>query len=136
MGIKVLGTPVDTILDTEDRDRFKQRLREIGEPFAESQACDSVGVAVKAAQKIGFPVILRAAFALGGLGSGFATNREELVELATKAFSYSSQVLVERSMKGWKEIEYEVVRDAYNNCITVCSLTRSTRNSFRGSPRT
>lgn len=122
LNIKVLGTPVEAILDTEDRDRFNSRLSEIGEPFAMSRACETIEQCHKAANEIGYPVILRAAFALGGLGSGFANNDEELESLATKAFSSSSQVLVERSMKGWKEVEYEVVRDAYDNCITVCNM--------------
>lgn len=122
LGIKVLGTPVEAILDTEDRERFNSRLTEISEPFAESRACNSVAGAVAAANEVGYPVILRAAFALGGLGSGFAHNDEETTALASKAFTTSSQVLVERSMRGWKEIEYEVVRDAYDNCITVCNM--------------
>jgi aspartate carbamoyltransferase len=122
LGIKVLGTPVEAILDTEDRDRFNARLAEINEPFADSRACDSVNDALLAAAAIGYPVILRAAFTLGGLGSGFASNDDELRQLASKAFSASSQVLVERSMKGWKEIEYEVVRDVNDNCITVCNM--------------
>lgn len=122
LGIKVLGTPVEAILDTEDRERFNARLAEIGEPFAVSSACSSVQESIKAANRIGYPVILRAAFALGGLGSGFANNDEQLYQLAEKAFSASSQVLVEKSMRGWKEIEYEVVRDASNNCITVCNM--------------
>jgi carbamoyl-phosphate synthase large subunit len=122
LGIRVLGTPVEAILDTEDRDRFNARLAEIGEPFAVSQACSSIEGALKAAKTIGYPVILRAAFALGGLGSGFANNDRELEQLARKAFATSSQVLIEQSMKGWKEIEYEVVRDAYDNCITVCNM--------------
>lgn len=122
MGVKVLGTPVEAILDTEDRERFNSRLAEIDEPFADSRACKSIEECVKAAEAVGYPVILRAAFALGGLGSGFAENSDELSALACKAFTSSSQVLVERSMKGWKEVEYEVVRDAYNNCITVCNM--------------
>lgn len=122
LDIEILGTSVETILDTEDRERFNERLAEINEPFALSQACATVEECVLAAKKIGYPVILRAAFALGGLGSGFANNREETEALASKALSASSQVLVERSMKGWKEIEYEVVRDASDNCITVCNM--------------
>lgn len=122
LNIKVLGTPVEAILDTEDRERFNARLSEIGEPFAKSEACESVDACLKAADEIGYPVIVRAAFALGGLGSGFADNGEELAALASRAFTSSSQVLVERSMRGWKEIEYEVVRDAYDNCITVCNM--------------
>lgn len=122
LNIKVLGTPVEAILDTEDRGRFNARLSEINEPFADSRACKTVEACLKAASEVEYPVILRAAFTLGGLGSGFANNPEELTALATKAFSSSSQVLVEKSMKGWKEVEYEVVRDAYNNCITVCNM--------------
>ncbi|GAB0492662.1 hypothetical protein MMPV_003930 [Pyropia vietnamensis] len=122
LGIRVLGTPMATIEDTEDRSRFNARLSEIGEPFANSRACETIDEALAAAEEVGYPVILRAAFALGGLGSGFANNASELRPLATKALSASSQVLVERSMKGWKEIEYEVVRDAEGNCVTVCNM--------------
>lgn len=122
LGIRVLGTPIEAILDTEDRERFNARLTEIDEPFAKSRACETIEGCLSAAEEIEYPVILRAAFALGGLGSGFANNASELTELASRAFSSSSQVLVERSMKGWKEIEYEVVRDAYDNCITVCNM--------------
>lgn len=122
LNIKVLGTPVEAILDTEDRERFNARLTEIGEPFADSRACETMDACIMAAEEVGYPVILRAAFALGGLGSGFANNSDELIALASRAFSSSSQVLVERSMKGWKEVEYEVVRDAYDNCITVCNM--------------
>ncbi|PXF48862.1 Protein PYR1-3 [Gracilariopsis chorda] len=122
LNIQVLGTPVETILDTEDRDRFNARLEEIGEPFADSRACETIEQCLKAAEEVGYPLILRAAFALGGLGSGFADNGDELAALASRAFTSSSQVLVEKSMKGWKEVEYEVVRDAYDNCITVCNM--------------
>ncbi|KAI0560717.1 Glutamine amidotransferase [Gracilaria domingensis] len=122
LGIKVLGTPVEAILDTEDRERFNSRLEEINEPFADSRACETIEECLKAADEVGYPVILRAAFALGGLGSGFADDAEQLAKLASRAFTSSSQVLVERSMKGWKEVEYEVVRDAYDNCITVCNM--------------
>lgn len=122
LGIKVLGTPIEAILDTEDRERFNARLAEIREPFAESRACETIEDCLKAAEEINYPVIIRAAFALGGLGSGFASNAAELSSLASRAFTASSQVLVERSMKGWKEVEYEVVRDAYDNCITVCNM--------------
>lgn len=122
LGIRVLGTPMATIEDTEDRSRFNARLSEIGEPFANSRACGTVDEALAAAEEVGYPIILRAAFALGGLGSGFANDCSELRPLATKALSASSQVLVERSMKGWKEIEYEVVRDAEGNCVTVCNM--------------
>lgn len=122
LSIKVLGTPVEAILDTEDRERFNARLSEIGEPFADSKACKTIEDCLRFAAEIGYPVIIRAAFALGGLGSGFANNEDDLFALASRAFTTSSQVLVERSMKGWKEVEYEVVRDAHDNCITVCNM--------------
>ena len=121
-GVKVLGTPVQAIIDTEDRERFVGKLDEIGVHTIRSQACDSVQAALEAAARLGYPVILRSAFALGGLGSGFCDEEEQLVRLAEKSFSFSPQVLVEKSLKGWKEIEYEVVRDAYDNCITVCNM--------------
>ncbi|GAA5908065.1 bifunctional carbamoylphosphate synthetase/aspartate transcarbamylase [Sporobolomyces salmoneus] len=122
LGVKVLGTPIETIIMTEDRELFANAMEEIGEKCAKSAAANSVEECLTAANDIGYPVIVRAAFALGGLGSGFAYNDKELVELCTKAFATSSQVLVERSMKGWKEIEYEVVRDCRDNCITVCNM--------------
>ena len=121
-GVKVLGTSVETILDTEDRELFKERLGEIGVKSARSQACLSLEEAVTAADEIGYPVIIRAAFALGGKGSGFARNAEELEPLLETAFAYSPQVLVEESLKGWKEIEYEVARDSDGNCVTVCNM--------------
>jgi len=121
-GVKVLGTPVQTIIDTEDRDLFVRRLDEIGVKTIRSQACSSIDEVRQAANELGFPVILRAAYALGGLGSGFCDNSEELQAQAEEAFSFSPQVLVEKSLKGWKEIEYEVVRDSYDNCITVCNM--------------
>ncbi|MCF0202526.1 MAG: carbamoyl-phosphate synthase (glutamine-hydrolyzing) large subunit [Bacteroidaceae bacterium] len=120
--LKVLGTPVKAIIDTEDRELFVERLDEISVKTIKSQACDNVGDARKAAKELGYPVIIRAAYALGGLGSGFCDNEEELNKLAEKAFAFSPQVLVEKSLKGWKEIEYEVVRDRYDNCITVCNM--------------
>ncbi len=120
--VKVLGTQVQTIMDTEDRDLFVKRLDEINVKTIKSQACESYEEAKAAAQELGYPLIVRAAYALGGLGSGFCDNDEELFELCEKAFSFSPQVLVEKSLKGWKEIEYEVVRDKYNNCITVCNM--------------
>ena len=120
--VKVLGTPVKAIIDTEDRDLFVKRLDEIGVKTIKSEACNSVEEVQKAAHELGFPVILRAAYALGGLGSGFCDNDEELLVQAEEAFSFSPQVLVEKSLKGWKEIEYEVVRDRFDNCITVCNM--------------
>lgn len=122
LGVKVLGTPIDTVITTEDRELFAQAMEEIGEKCARSEAVESVSEAIRAANEIGYPLIVRAAYALGGLGSGFADNEEELVALCNKAFATSPQVLVERSMKGWKEVEYEVVRDAFDNCITVCNM--------------
>ena len=121
-GVRVLGTPVQAIIDTEDRDLFVKRLDEIGVKTIRSEACSTVGEVQKAAHELGFPVILRAAYALGGLGSGFCDNEEQLMVQAEEAFSFSPQVLVEKSLKGWKEIEYEVVRDRYDNCITVCNM--------------
>ncbi len=120
--VRVLGTPVQAIMDTEDRELFVERLDEIGVKTIKSEACENIEQARKAAAELGYPVIIRAAYALGGLGSGFADNEEELNKLAEKAFSFSPQVLVEKSLKGWKEIEYEVVRDRYDNCITVCNM--------------
>ena len=121
-GVKVLGTPVQAIIDTEDRDLFVKRLDEIGVKTIKSEACNTVEEVQKAAHALGFPVILRAAYALGGLGSGFCDNEAELLTQAEEAFSFSPQVLVEKSLKGWKEIEYEVVRDRFDNCITVCNM--------------
>ena len=121
-GVKVLGTPVRAIMDTEDRELFVEKLNEINVKTIKSEACETIEQARQAAKDLGYPVILRAAYALGGLGSGFCDNEEELNRLAEKAFSFSPQVLVEKSLKGWKEIEYEVVRDRYDNCITVCNM--------------
>jgi carbamoyl-phosphate synthase/aspartate carbamoyltransferase/dihydroorotase len=121
-GVKVLGTSVETIIATEDREVFAAKLREIDEKIAPSIAARSVEQAMAAAEKIGFPVIIRAGFALGGLGSGFASNSEELLKLSKSAFASCEQILVEKSLKGWKEIEYEVVRDSFDNCITVCNM--------------
>ena len=120
--LKVLGTPVQAIMDTEDRELFVRKLDEIGVKTIKSEAVDTVEQAVEAANRLGFPVIVRAAYALGGLGSGFCDNEEELVALTEKALSFSPQVLVEKSLKGWKEVEYEVVRDRFDNCITVCNM--------------
>ena len=121
-GVRVLGTPVQAIIDTEDRDRFVSRLNEIGVQTIKSVACSTIEEVWQAAHELGFPVILRAAYALGGLGSGFCAADDELQAQAEEAFSFSPQVLVEKSLRGWKEIEYEVVRDKYDNCITVCNM--------------
>ena len=120
--VRVLGTPVQAIMDTEDRELFVEKLNEINVKTISSEACENIEQVRKAAATLGYPVIIRAAYALGGLGSGFANNEDELNKLAEKAFSFSPQVLVEKSLKGWKEIEYEVVRDRYDNCITVCNM--------------
>ena len=120
--VRVLGTPVQAIIDTEDRELFVEKLNEIDVKTIKSEACENIEQARHAAQTLGYPVIIRAAYALGGLGSGFCDNEEELNKLAEKAFAFSPQVLVEKSLKGWKEIEYEVVRDRYDNCITVCNM--------------
>jgi carbamoyl-phosphate synthase large subunit len=120
--VQVLGTPVQAIKDTEDRELFVKRLDEIGIKTIKSQAVETTADALAAAEKLGYPVIVRAAYALGGLGSGFCDNAEQLVALTEKAFSFSPQVLVEKSLKGWKEVEYEVVRDRFDNCITVCNM--------------
>ena len=120
--VKVLGTPVRAIMDTEDRELFVKKLDEIGVKTIKSEAVNSTADAIKAADELGYPVIVRAAYALGGLGSGFCDNEEELIALCEKALSFSPQVLVEKSLKGWKEVEYEVVRDRFDNCITVCNM--------------
>ena len=120
--VRVLGTPVRAIQETEDREIFADKLQEINVKTARSVAVNNVEEALKAAEDLGYPVILRAAYALGGLGSGFSSNAEELETLTNKAFSYSPQALIEESLKGWKEVEYEVVRDVYDNCITVCNM--------------
>lgn len=120
--LQVLGTPVQAIMDTEDRELFVKKLDEINVKTISSEACENIEAARNAAKRLGYPVILRAAYALGGLGSGFCDNEEELNKLAEKAFSFSPQVLVEKSLKGWKEIEFEVVRDRFDNCITVCNM--------------
>ncbi|WP_101690778.1 carbamoyl-phosphate synthase (glutamine-hydrolyzing) large subunit [Dysgonomonas massiliensis] len=120
--LRVLGTPIQAIMDTEDRDLFVKKLDEIDVKTIKSHAVGTIEDAVKAAEELGYPIIIRAAYALGGLGSGFCDNEQELRALAEKALAYSSQLLVEKSLKGWKEIEYEVVRDKYNNCMTVCNM--------------
>ena len=121
-GVEVLGTPVQAIMDTEDRDLFVKKLDQIDIKTIQSFAVSSTNEALEAAEKLGYPVIVRAAYALGGLGSGFCNNAKELKELSVKALNYSEQLLIEKSLKGWKEIEYEVVRDRYDNCITVCNI--------------
>ena len=121
-GLQVLGTPVQAIMDTEDRELLVEKLNEIGVKTISSEACETIEEARNAAARLGYPVILRAAYALGGLGSGFCDDEEQLNRLAEKAFSFSPQVLVEKSLKGWKEVEYEVVRDRFDNCITVCNM--------------
>ena len=120
--VQVLGTPVQAIMDTEDRELFVKKLDEIDVKTIKSEAVSTIDDAIRAAEQLGYPVIVRAAYALGGLGSGFCDDREQLVALTEKALSFSPQVLVEKSLKGWKEIEYEVVRDRFDNCITVCNM--------------
>jgi carbamoyl-phosphate synthase large subunit len=120
--VKVLGTPVQAIMDTEDRDLFVKKLNQIDVKTIKSYAVSTTNEALEAAEKLGYPVIVRAAYALGGLGSGFCNNEKELKELSVKALNYSDQLLIEKSLKGWKEIEYEVVRDRFDNCITVCNM--------------
>ena len=122
LGVKVLGTPIDTIITTEDRELFARSMESINAPCAKSKSANNLDEALEAVESIGYPVIIRAAYALGGLGSGFAEDKAQLVDLCGKAFAASPQILIERSMKGWKEIEYEVVRDAQDNCITVCNM--------------
>jgi carbamoyl-phosphate synthase (ammonia) len=120
--VQVLGTPISVVIDTEDRQKFSDKLNEINEKIAESYAVESIEDAVTAAKKIGYPLMIRSAFALGGLGSGICLDEAHLRDMASKALSVSPQILVEKSMKGWKEVEYEVVRDCYDNCITVCNM--------------
>ena len=120
--IKVLGTPIDTIKDTEDRLIFSERVNEVGLKVAKSRTATSVDEAIKATEEINFPVMVRIAYALGGLGSGIVNNKEELIEKARRAFSFTNQILIEESLYGWKEVEYEIVRDQYDNCITICSM--------------
>ncbi|CEF65096.1 CAD protein [Strongyloides ratti] len=121
-GVEVLGTSIETIMNTEDREKFNFEIESINEKVAPSKAAITLDEAIKAASEIGYPVLVRAAFALGGLGSGFANNENELIKIAQQALAHSNQVLIDKSLKGWKEIEYEVVRDAYDNCITVCNM--------------
>jgi carbamoyl-phosphate synthase large subunit len=121
-GVKVLGTPVEAIMNTEDRELFVKKLDEISVMMPRSVAVTTTEDALAAADRLGFPVIIRAAYTLGGQGSGFCSSIEELKSLAARAFSYTNQILVEESLKGWKEVEYEVVRDRFDNCITVCNM--------------
>ena len=121
-GVEILGTPIPVIEATEDREIFSEKLKEIGETIALSYSATSIDEALQAANKIGYPVLIRAAYALGGLGSGFASNDEELTTMAAKAFTTSSQILIDQDLRGWKELEYEVVRDSSDNCITVCNM--------------
>ncbi|CAI5440616.1 unnamed protein product [Caenorhabditis angaria] len=120
--VQVLGTQITTIMKTEDRDLFNQEISAVGEKVAPSKAATTMEGAIEAAEMLGYPVLVRAAYALGGLGSGFADNREELIVIAQQALAHSNQVLIDKSLKGWKEVEYEVVRDAYDNCVTVCNM--------------
>jgi len=120
--VRVLGTPVQAIIDTEDRQKFVEKLDEINVKTIKSEAVTTVEDAKKVAKRLGYPIIIRAAYTLGGLGSGFCDNEKELEMLAWRAFTYSPQILVEKSLRGWKEVEYEVVRDKYDNCITVCNM--------------
>lgn len=120
--VKVLGTPIKTLITSEDRDLFASALKDINIPIAESFACETVDEALEAAERVKYPVIVRSAYALGGLGSGFANNASEMKELAAQSLSLAPQILVEKSLKGWKEVEYEVVRDRVGNCITVCNM--------------
>ncbi|CAB3411095.1 unnamed protein product [Caenorhabditis bovis] len=120
--VQVLGTQIPTIMKTEDRDLFNREIAAVGEKVAPSKAATTMEGAIEAAEELGYPVLVRAAYALGGLGSGFASNRDELISIAQQALAHSNQVLVDKSLKGWKEVEYEVVRDAYDNCVTVCNM--------------
>lgn len=120
--VKVLGTSIKTLETSEDRDLFAKALKEIDIPIAESIAANTVDEALAAAELVGYPIIVRSAYALGGLGSGFAANEDELRNLSARSLSLSPQILVEKSLKGWKEAEYEVIRDRNNNCITVCNM--------------
>ncbi len=121
-GVRILGTPIKSIIDSEDRKLFAERIAEIGEKVAPSRIASSVEEAARHARELGYPVLARAAYALGGRGSGFAENERELAALTKQAFAHSSQVIIDQSLKGWKEVEYEVVRDSADNCITVCNM--------------
>jgi carbamoyl-phosphate synthase / aspartate carbamoyltransferase / dihydroorotase len=121
-GVLIMGTPIKSIIETEDREIFVQRVNQIGEKVAPSAAVYSVQESLEAAEKIGYPVMARAAFSLGGLGSGFAENQDQLKILAAQALAHSNQLIIDKSLRGWKEVEYELVRDAFDNCITVCNM--------------
>ena len=121
-GIKILGSSLQTVVDAEDRERFKNILEEIGEYTAPSRIIGSHEEALEFSKEIGFPLLIRSSFALGGLGSGFANNEEEMTEILNVAFNGNRQVIIDKSLKGWKELEYEIVRDAYDNCISVCNM--------------
>ena len=120
--VQVLGTPIQVVMDTEDRQAFDDKMKEINKPTAKSFTADNLEEALEASEKIGFPLMIRSAYALGGLGSGICNDRDHLIEMGSKAFALSPQILVEKSMLGWKEVEYEVVRDAWDNCVTVCNM--------------
>ena len=126
----ISGTPISPIIDSEDRKLFADRIAEIDEKVAPSLIISDVGEAQEAGEKLGYPVLVRAAYALGGLGSGFANNIEELKKLTKTSFAHSNQVIIDKSLKGWKEVEYEVVRDAYDNCVTV-SVKSSGKSHLR-----
>lgn len=120
--VKIMGTPIEAIETSEDRQLFAQKIEQVGEKVAPSRIVTNFESAIKAANDLGYPVLIRAAYALGGLGSGFATNEEQLRKLTQVALAHSNQVIIDKSLKGWKEVEYEVVRDAYDNCIVVCNM--------------
>ena len=127
--VQVLGTPIQVVMDTEDRQAFDDKMKEINKPTAKSFTADNLEEALEASEKIGFPLMIRSAYALGGLGSGICNDREHLIDMASKAFSLSPQILVEKSMLGWKEVEYEVVRDAWDNCVTYVLTTKTCNSS-------
>jgi carbamoyl-phosphate synthase/aspartate carbamoyltransferase/dihydroorotase len=121
-GVEILGTPIKSIIESEDRKLFAEKIAEVGEKVAPSVIVETIEEALAAAVTLGYPILARAAYALGGLGSGFAENDGELKALARTAFAHSNQLIIDKSLKGWKEVEYEVVRDRYDNCITVCNM--------------
>ena len=120
--VQVLGTPIESVIISEDRQEFASLMDSIDEKVAPCESATTLEQAIEAGERIGYPLLIRAAFALGGLGSGFAYNKEELIQLAVSAFAMTNQILIDKSLKGWKEIEYEVVRDCFDNCITVCNM--------------